>query len=185
MGGAEAGNKDGGAERLCATDAAKAYKRGLSLCGEGSYDKALVVSSPASYENVAAFISPVVVGLVRRANVTQHTIQLLSSRHTSPSYRKPYCNTYDIHGVKRTAALQTGSSLNQNTPTYSRHWTACVDEIPKQYLTERYFVSSSLRRVAAFISPAVGLVRRANVAQHTILSSRLASSIEATPTVRV
>lgn len=47
MGGVEAA-KDGSAERLCATDAAKAYKRGLALCGEGSYDKALTVSSDAA-----------------------------------------------------------------------------------------------------------------------------------------
>lgn len=43
MGGGEAA-KDGSDERLIATDAAKAYKRGLALCGDGSYEKALIVS---------------------------------------------------------------------------------------------------------------------------------------------
>ena len=43
MGGVEAA-KAGSAERLCATDATKAYKRGLALFGEGAYDKALTVS---------------------------------------------------------------------------------------------------------------------------------------------
>lgn len=97
MGGVEAA-KDGSAERLCATDAAKAYKRGLALCGEGSYDKALIVSFWPPSSDVAAFYFACRFRLVRHV-CTVIAVQQHSPRTSSATHQ------------------QAGSSLNRETPT--------------------------------------------------------------------